>query len=62
MTKKWTYEEHLFALQSAWSAFSSTLKTHGVTEEEVENFFVAADAKIDKLNDYFSQVITWEEE
>lgn len=62
MTKKWTYEEHQYALQSAWSAFGSTLKTHGVTAEELENFFDMADAKIDKLNDYFSQAITWKEE
>ena len=62
MTKKWTEEDVDFALGSAWSAFCNTLKAHGVTEEEIFNLFVAADASIDKLNDYFGQVITWEEE
>lgn len=62
MTKKWTYEEHLFALQSAWSAFRSTLKAHGVKAEELDDLFDMADSKIDKINDYFSQAITWKEE
>ena len=62
MSKKWTYEEYKFALNSAWSAFENTLRTHGVTDKELEEFFNLADAKIDKVGDYFSQAITWKEE
>lgn len=62
MTKKWTYAECQFALSSAWIAFENTLRTHGVTDKELDEFFDLADAKIDKVGDYFSQVITWEEE
>lgn len=36
MTKKWKPQDVDFALDSAWSAFLSTLKLHGVTQEQVD--------------------------
>lgn len=62
MTKVWKEEDVNFALESAWSAFSNTLKAHGVTEEEIFKLYARSSAKIDKLNDYLGQVITWDEE
>mgnify|MGYP001300049327 CR=1 len=62
MTKKWTYEEYKFALNSAWSAFESTLKAHEVTTEEIKKFKYLADSSLVKVDDYFAQSITWEEE
>lgn len=62
MTKKWTYGECQFALSSAWSAFESTLKAHGVTTQEIKKFKYLADSSLVKIDDYFAQSITWEEE
>lgn len=62
MTKKWTYEEYHYALQSSWSAFENTLKAHGVTSAEIREFKEIADDSLSKIDDYFGQVITWEEE
>lgn len=62
MTKKWTYEEYKFARNSAWSAFSNTLKAHGITDEEVFDLFILANASITELDHCIGQIITWEEE
>ena len=35
MSKVWTESDVDFALQSAWSAFGNTLKSHGFTEQQV---------------------------
>lgn len=60
--KLWTYKEHEFALDSAWTAFNNTLKAHGVTQAEIDKFKYLADGAIYKVSDYFGQSITWKEE
>ena len=62
MSKKWTYEEYHYALQSSWSAFENTLKAHGATPEEIKKFKRDADSSLVKVDDYFAQAITWKEE
>lgn len=62
MTKKWTYGEYHYALQSAWSAFENTLKAHGTTLEEIKKFKRYADSSLVKVDNYFAQAITWKEE
>lgn len=62
MTKKWTYEEYHYALQSSWSAFENTLKAHGTTPEEIRKFKWLADSSLVKVDDYFARAITWKEE
>lgn len=62
MTKKWTYEEYHYALQSSWSAFENTLKAHGATAAEIRKFMRIADSSVVKVDDYFAQAITWKEE
>lgn len=62
MTKKWTYEEYKFALNSAWSSFENTLKAHGATPEEIKKFKWYADPSLVKVDDYFAQALTWKEE
>lgn len=64
MSKKWTYTDFEFALNSAWSAFENTLRTHGVTDKEIQKFVKVNDAKdnYNGVNDALSEVITWEEE
>lgn len=64
MTKKWCFADFEFALDSAWSAFENTLRTHGVTDKEVQKFIKMNDTK-DNYNEVASalaEVITWEEE
>lgn len=64
MTKKWGFADFEFALDSAWSAFENTLRTHGVTDKEVQKFIQMNDTK-DNYNGVTSalaEVITWEEE
>lgn len=38
MTKKWTYEECEFALNSAWNAFENTMKLHGMSNTQWNAF------------------------
>lgn len=64
MTKKWRFADFEFALDSAWSAFENTLRTHGVTDKEVQKFIQMNDTK-DNYNGVASslaEVITREEE
>lgn len=64
MTKKWSFVDFEFALDSAWCAFENTLRTHGVTDEEVQKFIKMNDTK-DNYNGVASalaEVITREEE
>lgn len=64
MTKKWTYADFEFAVDSAWSAFENTLRTHGVTDKELRKFVKVNDAKdnYNGVNDALGEVLTWEEE
>lgn len=64
MTKKWTYEEYHYALQSSWSAFENTLRTHGVTDKEIQKFVKVNDSKdnYSSVSDALAEVITWKEE
>lgn len=64
MTKKWSFVDFEFALDSAWSAFENTLRTHGVTDKEVQKFIQMNDTR-DNYNGVASalaEVITREEE
>lgn len=64
MTKKWSFADFEFALDSAWSAFENTLRTHGVAGKEVQKFIQMNDTK-DNYNGVASalaEVITREEE
>lgn len=64
MTKKWCFADFEFALDSAWSAFENTLRTHGVTDKEVQKFIQRNDAEdnYNGVEDALAGVITWEEE
>lgn len=64
MSKKWTYADFEFALDSAWSAFENTLRTHGVTDKEVQKFIKMNDTKdnYNGVTDALAGVITWEDE
>lgn len=64
MSKKWTYADFEFALDSAWSAFENTLRTHGVTDKEVQKFIQMNDTKdnYNGVTDALAGVIIWEEE
>lgn len=64
MTKKWSFADFEFALDSAWVAFENTLRTHGVTDKEVQKFVLMNDAE-DNYNGVagaFRGAITLEEE
>lgn len=64
MTKKWTYADLEFAVDSAWSAFENTLRTHGVTDKEIQKFVKVNDSKDNYcgVEDALAESITWEEE
>ena len=64
MAKKWGYEDFEFALDSAWGAFENTLRTHGVSEKEIQKFVKANDSKDNYcgVSDALAEAITWEEE
>ena len=64
MTKKWSFADFEFALDSAWSAFENTLRTHGVTDEEVQKFVRVGDLRgvRTEVQRALSDVISWEEE
>ena len=63
MTKKWSFADFEVALDSAWGAFENMLRTHGVTEKEVQKFVLMNDAEgnYDSVEDALAGVITWEE-
>lgn len=64
MTKKWSFADSEFALDSAWGAFENMLRTHGVTDKEVQKFVLMNDAE-DTYNGVagaFRGAITLEEE
>ena len=64
MTKKWSFADFEFALDSAWGAFENTLRTHGVTEKEVQKFVQMNDTKgnYNGVASALAGVITREEE
>lgn len=64
MSKKWTYADFEFAVDSAWSAFENTLRTHGVTDMEIREFVKVSNPKgiYNDVDDALSEAITWEEE
>lgn len=64
MTKKWYFADFEFALDSAWSAFENTLRTHGVTDKELQKFVKVNDEKDTyiSVSDALAEAITWEEE
>ena len=64
MAKKWSFADFEFALDSAWSAFENTLRTHGVTDEEVQKFVRVGDLRgvRTEVQRALSDVISWEEE
>ena len=64
MTKKWTYADFGFAIDSAWSAFENTLRTHGVTDKEIQKFVKVNDSKdnYNSVSDALAESITWKEE
>ena len=64
MTKKWTYADLEFAVDSAWIAFENTLRTHGVTDKEIQKF-----VRINELRNHYAYVehalhesVSWKEE
>ena len=63
MTKKWTYGDFEFALDSAWSAFENTLRTHGVTDKEIQKFVRVSDLRgvRTEVQRALSDTIHWEE-
>ena len=64
MTKKWSFADVEFALDSAWGAFENMLRTHGVTDKEVQKFVLLNDTE-DNYNGVagaFRGAITLEEE
>ena len=64
MTKKWSFADFEYALDSAWCAFEHTLRTHGVTEKEVQKFVQMNDTEnnYNCVESALAEVITWEEE
>lgn len=64
MTKRWSFADFEVALDSAWCAFEHTLRTHGVTDKEVQKFVLMNDAEdnYNGVEDALAGVITWEEE
>ena len=64
MTKKWSFADFEFALDSAWGAFENMLRTHGVTDKEVQKFVLMNDAEdnYNGVEDALAGVITLEEE
>lgn len=64
MTKRWRFADVEVALDSAWGAFENMLRTHGVTEKEVQKFVLLNDTE-DNYNGVegaFRGAITLEEE
>ena len=64
MTKRWSFADFEFALDSAWGAFENMLRKHGVTEKEVQKFVLLNDTE-DNYNGVagaFRGAITLEEE
>lgn len=58
MTKKWTEEDVDFALESAWSAFKNTLRTHEVPKEELELFGKSyCDGFVWAINSHFHTIL-----
>ena len=51
MTKKWSFADFEFALDSAWRAFENTLRTHGVTDKEVQKF-----VRINDLRNHYAYI------
>ena len=64
MTKRWSFADFEFALDSAWGAFENMLRTHGVTEKEVQKFVQMNDTKCNYngVASALAGVITREEE
>lgn len=64
MTKKWTYPDFEFALNSAWSAFGNTLRTHAITDNELHKFARISDLRgvSTEVQRALSDAITWKEE
>lgn len=64
MTKRWRFADFEYALDSAWCAFEHTLRTHGVTDKEVQKFVLMNDAKgnYNSVASALAEVITREEE
>ena len=64
MTKRWSFADFEFALDSARGAFENTLRTHGVTEKEVQKFVLINDTEdnYNSVEEALAGVITWEEE
>ena len=64
MTKRWSFSDFEFALDSAWGAFENMLRTHGVTDKEVQKFVQMNDTKgnYNGVASALAEVITWEEE
>lgn len=64
MSKKWTYADFEFAVDSAWSAFENTLRTHGVVDMEIRKFVKLSNSKdiYNDVDDALGEAITWEEE
>ena len=64
MTKRWSFSDFEYALDSAWCAFEHTLRTHGVTDKEVQKFVQMNDTKgnYNGVASALAEVITREEE
>ena len=59
---KYTYDEYQIMIDSAWSAFENTLKTWGITQEQINKFVYVVDGKdgYKAIDDALAEVIEWE--